>query len=216
VRRAEQEPSGLLRVTISVGLGLGRIGDLVNDFVRAHPKIEVDLLLTSRVVDLTTERIDVAIRAGRLSSSGHKVRRIGESEFRLFASPSYLQQHGTPARPEELTHHACLRLTFSPERMNTFELHRGKRRVRVPVRGPFSANEIGAVHKAALSGLGIAFLPITICQADVEEGRLIPVLPRWSSERTPLHLVLPAQPFVPAKARAFVDFMRRALAEQPL
>ncbi|WP_158501728.1 LysR family transcriptional regulator [Vitiosangium sp. GDMCC 1.1324] len=210
--RAQRAPRGTLRITASVNMGLGIIGDVIAGFLEEHPNVEVDLLLTSRVVDLLAENLDIAVRAGPLRDSRMKARLVGTSVFKLYASPEYLKGRRMPTHPHELKDHDCLRLTFATDKAHVYDLRHGRKRVRVPVRGRFSANEIGAVRKLAAAGLGIAFLPESSCMEELRRGRLVPVLPEWSSESTPVHLVFPAQRFVAPKVQAFVTYAARVLS----
>lgn len=210
--RAQRAPRGTLRITASVGMGLGLIGDVIASFLKEHPDVDVDLLLTSRVVDLLAENLDIAVRAGPLRDSRMKARLVGTSVFKLYASPEYLKGRRMPTHPSDLKDHSCLRLTFAADKAHVYDLRHGKKRMRVPVGGRFSANEIGAVRKLALAGLGIGLLPESACAEDLRRGRLVPVLPEWSSERTPVHLVFPAQRFVAPKVQAFVAYAARMLS----
>ena len=198
-------PRGLLRIAAGTEAGTGMVGDLVASFMTAHPDVAVDLQLSSRRVDLVAEDVDVAFRAGKLADSTLKARRLAGSLLKLFASPAYLARRSAPRDPLELKQHACLCLAAPRAAEFVLDLRKGSKRARVAVRPRFSSNQVGAVRHQALAGVGIAFLPVHLCSAEVSRRELVPVLPDWSSEGVPIHLVHPAQRFVSPVVRAFLD-----------
>ena len=109
---AQGEAQGLLRVTAPVELGGGILPEIISDFTAQFPKVTIELILTERRVDLLSESVDLAIRAGELKDSSLIAKKIGLAYFALFASPRYLKQKGTPTHPRELNQHKCL--AFAP------------------------------------------------------------------------------------------------------
>ncbi len=118
------EPTGLLRVTAPVEIGHSLLPALVHAFLKKHPRMEVELVVTSRVLDLVVDGIDLAIRAGPLKDSSLIAKRFDLGDFGLWASPDYLTQHATPHHPEELAQHNCLR--FSRFKDDGFRLTHGE------------------------------------------------------------------------------------------
>jgi DNA-binding transcriptional LysR family regulator len=208
ITHAQGEPRGTLRVS-TVGNGTGPIGDVLTAFLAKYPEISVDLHLSARRVDLLAENFDLAIRFGKLHEDAHLVaKRVGTSYRKMFASPGYLERHPAPEHPRDLHGHELLHpagrreLELVSERGGRFRLH---------LSGRFCSNQITALRHQAIAGFGIANLPVSIASDDVRRGALRPVLPGWSSDPDPIHLVYPKQRFVPQKVRAFVEFAARAL-----
>jgi DNA-binding transcriptional LysR family regulator len=206
---ARNEPRGLLRLTAPVEIGHSLLPALVRAFSRRHPEVEVDLMITNRILDLVEEGIDLALRGGKLKDSGLIARRFALGHFALWASPSYLKKRPKLARPEDLRAHDCLK--FSLFKNEAFELTKGKESVKVPVSGRFLADDFEVLRSLAALGEGITFLPSFLCAEQEQQKRLVRVLPQWRGDAVTVSLVYPAQRFVPPKVRAFI-----ALAEETL
>lgn len=208
VKREQGEPRGTLRVS-STGTGAGPVGELITAFLAKYPDISVDLHLSERQVDLLVENVDVAIRFGKIDDDDRLVaKRVGTVHRKLFASPAYLARRAMPHHPRDLQEHTVL----LPARARELSIvnERGVR-FRAPIAGRFTSNRLSALHHQTIAGIGIALLPVIVVASDVQRGLLVPVLPEWSSDPAPVHLLYAKQRFVPQKVRAFVEFARRAL-----
>lgn len=208
------EPRGLLKVTAPVDLGSSFVAPLVAAFCRAHPAVRVRLDLTDRVVDLVAEGCDVAIRAGRLDDSSLIARRLGPARWVLCASRAYLRRAGAPRGIDELPQRETVAF-HAPASGATWRLRNGARTMRVPVSPRFASNNADAVRKAALEGLGIAFVPEPIVASDLASGRLRRVLEGHEPPETDIHVVYPAGRFLPARVRAFVDRVIEGFPRSP-
>ncbi|MCM2282075.1 MAG: LysR family transcriptional regulator [Bdellovibrionaceae bacterium] len=197
---------GTLRVTAPVEFSTGAFLPLCAEFMRQFPLIEIDLLLTDRLVDLIGENVDVAFRLGHLKDSTLIGRRLGFMDLVLYASPEYLKREGQPRTPEDLNRHTAIGFTPNGAQFPwTLKSDRGKRVVRPKWR--FSSNHILAVREAAITHLGIALLPRAVAETDVREKRLKAVLPDWVEVGIPLNVVFAGQRFVPPKLREFLKFV---------
>jgi DNA-binding transcriptional LysR family regulator len=105
---SSESPAGILRISASVLFGQDPIVPLLPEFMARYPKLEVQLSLADRHVDLIEEKIDIAIRLGRLASSSLIARKLGEQRRLIVASPAYLAQRGRPKTPDDLLKHNCL------------------------------------------------------------------------------------------------------------
>jgi DNA-binding transcriptional LysR family regulator len=196
------ELKGLLRLTAPVEIGHSLLPALVHAFLQKHTRMEVELVVTNRVLDLIVDGIDLAIRAGPLKDSSLIAKRFDLGYFELWASPDYLTRHGAPRHPKELTQHNCLR--FSRFKSDGFRLTNGKETLNVPVTGTSMADDFETLRSLATRGEGLAFLPSFLCAEETMQDRLVRVLPQWRGDRVSMSLVYPAQQFVPAKVRAFI------------
>lgn len=197
---------GVLRVTAPVEFATGAFIPLCAEFMRRFPQVEVDLLLTERVVDLIGENIDVAFRLGQLKDSTLVGRKIGYMESGLYASPEYLKREGQPRTPEDLEKHAAI--AFTPNSVHvpwTLKSGGGKRVVQPNWR--FSSNHILAVKEATLAHIGISLMPQMTVETDVRAKRLKRVLPEWIEIGTPLNVVFAGQRYVSPKLRQFLKFI---------
>ncbi len=203
-------PRGLVRVSLPTFFGLAVLGPLLPEFARRCPEVRIDFDLSPRRADLVADGVDVAIRAGALPDSAMVARRICSLPRGLYAAPAYLAQAGRPAKPEALERHACIVGTGGARWL----LARGGQQVEVAVRGRYSANNASMNRELALRGLGIAILPRRIVQAELRAGALREVLAPWSVPPTEISAVTSTR-LLPARTRAFLDFLTEALAETP-
>jgi DNA-binding transcriptional LysR family regulator len=196
------EPQGLLRLTAPVEIGHSLLPALVHAFLKKHPRMEVELVVTNRVLDLIEDGIDLAIRAGALKDSSLIAKRFDLGYFGLWASPEYLTEHTAPRHPKELTQHNCLR--FSRFKNEGFRLTNGRENLNVPITGTSIADDFETLRSLAIFGEGMAFLPSFLCAEEAKQNELVRVLPHWRGDRVTVSLVYPAQRFVPAKVHAFI------------
>jgi DNA-binding transcriptional LysR family regulator len=203
-----REPRGTIRFTAPPDLGLALLAPLLAEFARKYPHIHVDVMLTTRLVDLIAERFDLALRATkRLDDSTLVARRIGAITAALFASPAYLKREGTPRSIADLAAHKCVLFRANDGRSSLRLQGPGGEEV-VEVRGPISTDDIGFVRRAVLEGAGIGLLPHQIVS---EQDKLVPVLPAYSLEGAVLYLVMPSGRHVPTRVRLLRDFLAERL-----
>lgn len=203
------EPNGLLRVTAPVELGASILPDLISEYTRKFPKVRVEVILSDRRMDLLSENIDLAIRAGELKDSTLIARKIGAGCFITVAAPKYLKANGTPSHPRDLAKHECLQ--FTPVGLEEWKFVGPKGSLNVGLPGRVVINDLTAIRRLALVGDGIAMLPTHFVFNELKSGKLVRVLPEWRSILSPAHFVYPAQRFVTPKLSAFME-----MAMEPL
>ncbi|BCZ82150.1 LysR family transcriptional regulator [Paraburkholderia terrae] len=205
-----QEVSGLLRVTAPGQLGRQKIAPLIADFQRLHPQLTVQLELTDAVVDLVESGFDLAIRFGSLADSSLIARSLAPNFRVLCASPAYLQAHGTPKHPDDLTSHRCILIGDQRRAEWRFE---GEESIAVRVDAAIVTNDGEAAHLFALADAGIAVKSIWDVGDDILAGKLRRVLPQHSMSAAPLHAIYPHSQHLAPRVRAFVDYLRERLAQ---
>src|SRR6201984_2514963 len=149
--RGQKIPSGVLRVACPTILGRPYLLPRVKAFLSRYPKVELDLQIGDRFIDLIEEGVDLAIRIGALKDSALKARRIGTGERVCVATPDYVARHGAPKVP---TDHDCILYTLSSGNVWSFKEHD------VAVHGRFRVNTPDGIRAATLDGLGIAYSPV--------------------------------------------------------
>jgi DNA-binding transcriptional LysR family regulator len=212
VPELEEEPSGRVRVTAVVDLS-EFFADVVTRFVERYPAVEIDLRLTNDYVDLVAEGIDLALRFStkRLKDSSLNARKLCPSSVQLFASPSYIARRGMPRTPRDLDRHEWVVYRRTAE----FRLEGGGPATVVATRGRIACDNFSFLRAALLNGCGIGILGGYEAQADVAAGKLVRVLPRWSSPISHLWAVWPGARQLPRKASAFLDVVVEALRTHP-
>jgi len=210
LRTGVKQPTGHLRVSMPVDLGVHWIGPLLPDFARLHTGVSFELDLSPRHSDLISEHVDVAIRLGAVKGDPLIVRRIGSIKQALFAAPAYLDRRGRPRQPPDLVEHDCLHVVHS-SRSARWRFRKGKNTIEVTVRGRFELNNVGLMRVLAERGMGVAMLPPALARESVSAGRLEQILPGCELAALPLHAVMSSR-LQPATVRAFVDFIASRLA----
>jgi DNA-binding transcriptional LysR family regulator len=202
-------PQGMLRITAAPDFGNQFLGKIVCEFLRANPRVDVDVVLTERVVDLIDEGFDLAIRIGELDDSTLMARKIGSLDLHLYASPEFLRKKGAPKTAAELSKFECIRFT-SAETPDEWRLKGPRGSASVRVSGRVSSNNMELVREFAVSGSGIALMPHFYCAEDVEAERLRVVLPDWVELAGAIHVVYPGHRLLLPKVRVFVDHLVRS------
>jgi DNA-binding transcriptional LysR family regulator len=204
--RAEQtEPQGKLSVTAPVLFGTRHVTNGVTAFVQRYPKVNVDVRLSDRVVNLLGEGIDVGIRIGDLEDSSLIARPVGAMRRVTVAAPSYLEQRGAPDHPRDLTGHNCIRYSRAGGSVWTFSVN-GKPR-NITVAGNLSVNQTLAAAGACVAGLGIGTFFAYQVAAECASGALRVLLTSFETRPRPIHVVYPEARLLPARTRAFIDFI---------
>lgn len=222
VRSLRTELSGNLRLTAPVSWGQRVLAKHLPEFLKMHPNLEIDLMLNDRMMDMATERIDVALR---WSSHSHHERHgtpLTEIKWFLTAAPAYIAQYGLPAEPVELNDHACLyyRRDSTDDHWtlqhNLASKQSALRNVEVNVGGRYRVDNPEVVLESATAGIGIALLPDYLCAQAIEKGILVKVLTPW----TPLtkfgtHIVALCPPDRKKISRnqALIDYLQRAMSQ---
>lgn len=215
VSREREEPHGRLRVNAAHSFGTLYLGPVLADYLRRYPRVEVDLTLMDRRVDLIEEGYDVAIRIGVLEDSALVARRLAPVRMLACASPAYLKARGRPQRPEQLATHDCLLYTYNTDAGTWKFTGADGVETAVQVAGSLRANNGDVLLAAAMAGAGIILQPTFIVGPAVADGRLVPILEGWCASEFGVHAVYPRREFLPAKARTFVDFLAAKFAGTP-
>jgi len=214
--RTRQSPSGRMRVDVPTGLASEVLIPALPSFFERYPDIVMELGSTDRLVDLVEEGVDCAIRGGELLDSNLIARRVGVINFLTAASPAYLDRYGTPQHPRELERHRCVNY-FSAKtgKVYNWDFRRGDERIDVAMRGVIALNDTNAYVHAGLAGLGVVQMTDYQILQHVAAGRMVQLLPDWTSEPLPVHIVYPENRHLSAKVRVFVEWVSELFASHP-
>jgi len=216
VSALSSSPRGRLRVNASTVLGHG-LSTLIGDFTATYPEITVELITTDLLVDPVEEGYDLAIRYNEAPDSSLIVRRLGQFRVVACAAPAYLEKHGVPQRPEDLTRHNCLAYMHPGFTELTREWHLigPEGEVTVPVSGSFHTNSLEAIRLAVAEGRGITMSQTYVLDEATRCGTLVHVLPDYHLGEFPIYAIYPHRDHMPAKLRSFIDFAAKHFAEHP-
>ncbi|WP_254849595.1 LysR family transcriptional regulator [Thalassotalea sp. PP2-459] len=199
---------GLIKVSVPMSAGLLLINPAVCEFMKEHPEISVELLMSDQYLDLVEQGLDVAIRGGGpLKSSSLKSRKIHGLDLVLCASAEYVDIHGQPSEPESLYTHNCLMysLALSP-RQWVFRQDNEVRTIDLPP-SSYVVNNGLALKQAARAGLGILLTPKLFVAKELQTGELVKLMPDWQAEKHALYAVYPFHKEQSKNVRTFIDFI---------
>ncbi|MBW7472442.1 LysR family transcriptional regulator [Marinobacter sp. M216] len=206
----QTQARGLLRISAPVSFAIRHMAPMLTAFQKAHPAVDIDLQLNDRKVDIVEEGFDIALRIGHLKSSSLIAKRIAPVRLVMCASPDYLEQRGTPERPEELRDHRYLRYSYMDVDANE-AVHRELR----SAGSGMVSNNGDVLVEAAVAGAGIALQPTFIAGSAIREGKLQVILPECEPEPMALYAVYAHRQLLASKVRSFVDFMDGYFGEPP-
>jgi DNA-binding transcriptional LysR family regulator len=201
---AQTKPEGLLRITAPVILSQDPFLSFISRFLKEHPRIRIDLFITNAYLDLVAENIDAAIRFGELQDSSVVATRLGKSIRYVVAAPEYLRGRKLPAEPADLTRHDCVMLNAKNSETD-WDLVNGRKKARVHVSGPVSSRDFNSASTFVYRGHGVGLLPSTYCDTPLAEGKLVRLLPQWTSPQIPVFSVYPSRKFLPARLSVFLQ-----------
>ncbi len=216
VTELQGEPQGNLRISSPMSFGRLHVAPMIPRFLERYPKLQVELLMDDRPINLVAAGFDVAIRSGsgNLPTSALIARKLAPLRNVLCASPDYIERHGLPSTPAELSEHNCILFSLSSDAsewtfVNNEELET------VSVSGNYRVNNSEALLEALRGGLGIGRLPTFIAGPDLKSGRLQKLFESHHIPDHTFYAVFPEREYLPAKVRAFLDFAVEYFGEDP-
>lgn len=207
--RLRDAPEGVLRLACPIGCG-PLITRALAPFVE-RPGLSLELLLDDTPIDLIAQRVDLALRVGQFADSSLVLRKIGRLHQRLAASPAYLARRGEPQTLDDLRGHDWLLRTSArtghPEPVRLRAPDGQAHELRLPAR--VQATQVTVLHAMCVAGWGLAVVMEQDVRAELDDGRLVGVLPGWTLDEAPVYAVTPRRDEQPAKVRYAIELLRR-------
>jgi len=208
--RTRETPSGRLRISTPI-VTYHLLLPVLSEFMARYPEIELDIDFNDRIVDVIDEGIDVAIRSGELPDSRLVSKPVAPFRMLLYAAASYLDRHGTPGTPADLSTHFGIHFRFlNSGRLLNWPFTGGI--VEPQIRSMLTCNNMEALKGATLAGLGIACMPDFLVREALHDGRLRTVLEDHVDGRGQFRMLWPSNRQLSPKVRVFVDFLPERLA----
>lgn len=214
VTSMQSAPSGLLRITVATDFGVNHLSPVLGEFLQEYPDITVNMDLSNRYVELISEGFDLAVRIGELEDSTLRARKLTETAKRMVGSPEYFKKYGRPEKIDDLNEHKLLHYS-NQSNGSVWKLTAPsgeKRQVRTA--GSLSVNDGQSLLNAAISGLGIAYLPSFLYADAMERGQIQEAIPDLPNEMLGIYAVYPPGRFTQPKVRAFIDFLAKSFGEK--
>lgn len=212
VRNTSAKPSGLLRISVPPWLANEDFGALLARYQRSYPdvKLDVDLDLIELGRSSEYRDLDVALRVTNVPDEGTIARCLATLTFRIVATPAFLDQHGRPARPEDLNGWPLLHYSaYSPDVSVVFRT--GEHVTFKPI---LRSSSTITLYHAVCAGMAPAFMPSAMIERDVREGRLEYVLPEETASPIRLYAICPKRPYTPAKVTTFLEALEEAFGDR--
>ena len=200
----QKAPEGMLRISVPVILGQDPFLNFISAFLKAQPRIRIELFITNLFLDLVAENLDLAIRFGELDDSSVVATRIGKSLRYVVAAIEYVKGRKPPTEPADLKLHDCVMLNARNNETD-WDLVSGRKKARVHVSGPISSRDFNSVSTFVYRGHGVGLLPSTYCDERLASGELVRLLPKWSSPQIPVFAVYTNRKFLPLRLNVFLE-----------
>lgn len=206
---------GSLKISVPMSLGLVEINPLICAFMRLHPELNIELVMSDHYLDLVEQGVDIALRGGAsLADASFRSRKIAVLKRVLCASPDYLAQAAPIDSPDDLLKHPCLIYSLSSAaRRWRFSKQGQVREIELPY-GKYVVNNGLALAQTVRLGLGVALLPDYFIRRELEQGQLVPLLPDWQTEQHALYLIYPYHKAQSRKVRVFIDYLVQHFSQQ--
>jgi len=209
--------NGHIRITAPAGFGRRHVAPLIPHFREINPEVHLSLNLSDRVVDLTADGFDCAVRVGEMPDSSLVSVRLADNRRLCVATPAYLRHHGIPQHPHDLVNFDCLTLPadISQNRGWVFSLPNGpaKEVVHLKPGGPLSCSDGEVLFNWCLAGYGIAWRSTWEVQTEVASGKLVPILEDFAAPANGIYAVFPQRKHLPLRLRLWIDYLKQQYAK---
>ncbi len=207
-RGAQDKPEGILRVLVPRAFGQELLVGPLTEYLRMYPDVSVVWLLDDRRPDYIAEGIDCAIQVGDMIEPDVVAIKLAEIPQIVVAAPSLLTGMQAPAHASELTSLPWLALRTVYQTEVLLSHGPSGNTCNVQMRPRMSTDNLYALRSAAIMGAGVTVASAWVFKEDLEQGRLVQLLPDWHASAIPVHLVYPYARFYPAKLRRFIDTVK--------
>lgn len=207
LKRETESVEGELKISAPSAFSIMLLSKPIKAFIEQHPNIRINLSVDDRIVNLNDHNIDIAIRASQLKDSGLKARFLFNNNVQYFASPEYLNAHGTPQQPQDLSRHQCLTYSLMAPANEWRFIDENQKESRVKVKQTFTSDSPEMLLNMAQRGLGVVALPDWMGKESVQKGKLKVLLDDWSNNYLPMYAVYHASDYLPQRIRVFIDFL---------
>ncbi|MBB1202737.1 LysR family transcriptional regulator [Enterobacteriaceae bacterium 89] len=215
IQRASEEitaipdtPTGTLRINVPQECVSLLYDPLISEFLSRYPQMRLEMTSEARMVDIVAEGYDAGIRlAESVPQDMIAVPLTGDVQMLIVATPEYFARYGKPQSPDDLLQHQSVGMRMSHGGVYHWELERHQQKFNVNVPPRIVLTEMRAIHRAALSGIGLAFISAWFVQEDIAAGRLVSVMEEWCQPFGGLRLYYPGRRHVPPGLKAFIDLV---------
>ena len=208
IRETRHDPAGLIRLVVQPPVATFLIGPILGQFLAGYPGVRLDVAVIEMPDDIVKGGFDAGIRMGeQIERDMIAVRVMEQPRFLVVGSPHYLARHGIPKTPRELQHHDCIRNRLPNGTIFGWQFEKNRRAIQVAVDSRLIVNDIDLSIRAAVDGIGLAYLLRDYVEEHIQAGRLVPLLEEWSPRMSGFYLYYSSRKQLDGPLRALVEFL---------
>jgi DNA-binding transcriptional LysR family regulator len=207
VQRVKGKASGLMRLSCQTGFGRMAVVPRLPAILENFPDMDIELSLQDSWPNLVEQGIDLRIHVGEVEDETVIAQLIGHKPIWLFASTGYIQKHGAPQAPSDLTNHQIIRFSGASSKRKWVFTKDGKSHS-LELKPRVSINSLDALCEAVGAGVGISSGPVWWFENSPDQTSLVRLLPDYDMGEVPLYAVYASRRFVPQKVRIFIDYLK--------
>lgn len=200
-------PFGELKMSVPAVFAQGCFGAWLPEFLARYADIKLNLDVSDRRVDMVSEGYDLIVRIGALPDTDLIARELFQTNLLTVAAPDYLARHGVPEHPTDLANHSLIDFSHRDIAHSWSYPGTNGAAISFAIDPRTRCNDAQMERALALAGTGLTRLPGLICEADIAQGRLVPVLREFEPKPAGVHLVYATREHLPQKTRAMADFL---------
>jgi DNA-binding transcriptional LysR family regulator len=214
VNKFRDAPMGRIKLSVPTEAASFLIGPVMATFLRRYPDVEIEISVSNRMIDVTESGFDAGIRYGGTVPEDMVTQRLSRDiRWVVVGAPSYFEQHETPAHPNDLLNHHCIRIRIGDDSIYRWEFERGMEQLAIDVPGALIVDHGEVALAAVREGAGLLYAADPMVQNDLQTGVLRSVLADWSPLGPGFHIYYSSRRQIPVALRLFIELVREM---QPL
>ncbi|HVF16116.1 MAG TPA: LysR family transcriptional regulator [Steroidobacteraceae bacterium] len=214
VNKFRDAPMGRIKLSVPTEAASFLIGPVMATFLKRYPDVEIEISVSNRMIDVTESGFDAGIRYGGTVPEDMVTQRLSRDiRWVVVGAPSYFEQHETPAHPNDLLHHHCIRIRIGDDSIYRWEFERGTEQLAIDVPGALIVDHGEVAMAAVRDGAGLLYAADPMVQNDLQTGVLRSVLADWSPLGPGFHIYYSSRRQIPVALRLFIELVREM---QPL
>lgn len=209
LNRYRDDPAGRIRINVMEHAATLLLSPVLPAFTERYPDIEIEVVITEKLVDIVATAADAGIRYGGTAPQDMIAQRLsGDIRWVVVASAAYLERHGAPQHPRDLAAHRCLRFRLGDDTVYDWEFERGEDEIAVAAPGSIMIDSTAFALSLATQGAGLAYVPEPCAREAVARGDLRTVLDDWSPVGPGFHIYYPSRRQLPTGLRLLIEHIR--------
>lgn len=214
LNRYREDPTGRIRLNVLQHAGAALLGPVLPKFIKTYPNIEVDVVISNKMVDVVANGADAGIRYGGTVPEDMIAQRLSaDMRWIVVASPAYLEEHGTPQHPNDLNAHQCLKVRLGDDSLYHWEFDKDGEEVAIDVPGAITIDDSGFALSLVKRGAAISYMPESSAAELIAAGELKIVLEDWASMGPGFHIYYSSRRQLPTGLKLLIEMIRK---ERPL